>query len=162
MSKALCPGSFDPLTLGHYDIIKRCSEIFDEVVVLVGCNAQKKGLLTNDKRVEFALDAFQNEKNINVVAYDGLLIDYINEHNIDVIVKGLRNTSDLEYENEMANTNLLLSMNKYGKSVETMYLPSSSQYAYTSSSLVRQLIEMNLPINNYVHNPGLLYKLLKD
>ena len=160
MSKALCPGSFDPMTLGHIDIIKRCSTIFDEVVVLIGKNAEKKGLLSSDKRLEFAKHALKEIKNVDVVVYDGLIVDYAYNNNIDVIVKGIRNSADTEYENEMANTNKCLSVDKYDKAIETLYLMTSPEYTYTSSSLVRQLISMDLPIERYVHNADLLYKLI--
>lgn len=160
MSKALCPGSFDPLTLGHIDIIKRCSNIFDEVIVLIGKNDQKKGLLSYDARFEYIKDAFKDISNVNFVIYDGLTIDFAFDNNVDVIVKGVRNSADVEYENEMANTNKYLSFDKYGKVIDTLFLQSSPENMYTSSSLVRQLISMNLPIDRYVHNPKLLFKLL--
>lgn len=160
MSKVLCPGSFDPMTLGHISIIGRCASSFDEVVVLVGYNDKKTGLLTAEQRVEFAKDALKDFSNVRIDSYSGLTVDYAYEYNCDLIVKGVRNSVDLEYENEMAIANRVISMSKFGKSIETLYFPSEPLFAYTSSSTVRQLLSLNLPIDKYVHNPELLYKIL--
>ena len=159
MSKVLCPGSFDPLTLGHIDIIKRCSQMFDEVIVLIGKNDQKKGMLSYEDRKIFAIDAFKDISNIKVVVYEGLLVDFAFENGIDFIVKGIRNSSDAEYENAMANINMHLSLDKYSRAFETLYLPSLSENTCVSSTLVRELLSLNLPIDRYVHNEELLISL---
>ncbi len=162
MVKAMCPGSFDPLTLGHFDIIKRCSTIFDEVIVVVGYNESKKGLLPFEKRVEYIKDAFREFTNVSVTAYSGLTVDFAKENGVDVIVKGIRNSKDLDYENEMTTVNRTLSKDKFGKEIETLYMYCKPEYMYTSSSLVRSLIEMKLPVDAYVHNTELLMKLLEN
>lgn len=160
MNNVLCPGSYDPITLGHLSVIRRCAAVFDKVFVVVGYNENKKGLLTPEQRVLFAKDALGDLHNVEIEAYSGLTVDYAHEHDCDIIVKGIRNSVDLDYENEMAVANRDISITKFGKSIETLYIPSEPIYIYTSSSTVRQLMSMHLPIEKYVHNSELLYEIL--
>lgn len=160
MSKVLVPGSFDPMTLGHIEIIKRCSAIFDKVVVMVGYNENKKGLLTADQRLRFACDALKDLPNVEVVVFGGLVTDFAHENDIDMIVKGIRNEEDLSYESEMAYVNSDISLQKYGKRTETLFMNSSPEMVYTSSSLVRKLLALNLPVEKYVHAPALLNEII--
>ena len=160
MNKVLCPGSFDPMTLGHLSVIRRCAALFDKVFVVVGYNENKKGLLTPEQRVLFAKDALGDLPNVEIEAYSGLTVDYAYEHGCSIIVKGVRNSADLDYENEMAIANRDISISKFGKTIETLYFPSEPIYSYTSSSMVRQLLSLHLPIDKYVHNSELLYNIL--
>jgi len=162
VSIVLIPGSFDPLTLGHIEIVKRCSLIFDQVVVLVGFNEQKKGFLEPCKRVEFARDAFKSMPNVTVDMDSGLIVDYAHENNIDIIVKGIRNEEDLAYESEMAYVNNDISFDKYGKVIETLFMNTHPEYYHYSSSLVRKLLALGLPVGKYIHNEHLLFKLINE
>lgn len=162
MSKVIIPGSFDPITLGHLDIIKRSSILFDEVYVVIGINTEKKYILSDEKRLEYVCDAVNDFPNVKVLLHKGLIVDAAHDIGADFIVKGVRNASDLEYENRMADVNRELSLKKRGKIFETVYLPASLEYVHTSSSLVRELISMNLPFDKYVHNPVLLSKLIEN
>lgn len=161
MVKVLCPGSFDPLTLGHLDIIKRCSKIFDQVVVAVGVNENKKVFIPYEKRLEYINDAIRDLPNVSAVLYKGLTVDFAKEQGIDLIVKGIRNSGDFAYENEMAVVNRDISLKKYGREIETLYMYSAPEHIHTSSTLVRDLVSMKLPVDEYVHNDRLLYELIK-
>ena len=134
MRIALCPGSFDPVTLGHLDIIHRAAGMFDRVVVLVGTNASKQPLFTSEERVELLHRTIRDLPNVTVDSYDGLLVDYARAHHATAIVKGLRAMSDFEYEFQMALTN-----RKLYPAVETVFLTSTAEYMYLSSSLVKQV-----------------------
>ncbi len=161
MVKVLCPGSFDPLTLGHLDIIRRCSAAFDQVIVAVGVNESKKGFLSYEKRLEYIKDAVRDLSNVTAVIYEGLTVDFAFETGADIIVKGVRNFEDFAYENEMTVVNLDIARHKYGRELETLYMYSSPVHMHTSSSLVRKLACSNLPVEKYVHNAQLLYELMK-
>ncbi|MBR3994410.1 MAG: pantetheine-phosphate adenylyltransferase [Clostridia bacterium] len=161
MSKVLIPGSFDPITLGHIDIIKKCSKSFDKVIVMVGYNENKKEFLSAEKRVMYALDALKDLQNVDVVSYPGFVIDFAYDNKIDFIVKGIRNNEDFEYESQMASVNYTLSLEKYGRGIETFFINSSPEYRYTSSTLVRQLMELKLPFDKYAHNPKLLNEITR-
>lgn len=162
MSKALIPGSFDPITTGHLDIITRASKMFDEVVVLISKNSSKNYMLCSNKRLMLVEDAVKNLKNVKVCAYDGLLVDFANKNNIDVVVKGIRNQNDFNYEQEMANANMLLSRKMYSKDFETIYLPSSKNFVDVSSTVVRLLLQNHSDIDGLVPNPKLLMSMLND
>lgn len=162
MSKALIPGSFDPITTGHLDIITRASKMFDEVVVLISKNSSKNYMLCSNKRLMLVEDAVKNLKNVKVCAYDGLLVDFANKNNIDVVVKGIRNQNDFNYEQEMANANMLLSRKMYFKDFETIYLPSSKNFVDVSSTVVRLLLQNHSDIDGLVPNPKLLMSMLND
>lgn len=160
MIKVVCPGSYDPITLGHIDVIKRCARIFDYVYVVVGYNPNKTGMLSPALRVKYVEDALKDCKNVEVVSFDGLTADFACEHECSIIVKGIRNAQDLDYENPMANANKDIAQSKHGRELETLYLPASLENLYISSSFVRQLVELGLPTDKYVHNPKLLLELI--
>ncbi len=160
MSKVLIPGSFDPITVGHLDIIKRCSVLFDEVVVLISKNQSKNYLLCSEKRAALAQDAVKDLKNVNVDIFDGYLVEYAKLHNIDVTVKGVRNSADYQYEDNMASTNMLLGKTLYGNDFETLFMPCSKQYSDVSSSIVRILLSQNGDVSALVPNSTLLLKML--
>jgi pantetheine-phosphate adenylyltransferase len=137
MKRAVFPGSFDPITLGHYDIIERGLSLFDEIIVAIGVNADKKYMFELDQRKQFVEDAFANESRLKVMTYKGLTIDFCNEQNAAFILRGLRNPADFEFEKAIAHTNRKLS------SIETAFLLTSSGKSYISSSIVRDVIRNN-------------------
>ncbi len=134
MKKAICPGSFDPITNGHLDIIERASRVFDELIVGVLVNPEKKGLFTVDERVEQIKNVVKDLPNVKVKKFSGLLVDLMNKEGAGVIVKGLRAVSDFEYEFQMAAMN-----NKLDPSKETVFMMTKAEYCYLSSSSVKQV-----------------------
>ena len=162
MSKALIPGSFDPITNGHLDIITRASKLFDEVIVLVSKNSAKNYMLCSNKRLTLVQDAIKNITNVTTCAYDGLLVDFAYENNIDITVKGIRNQNDFAYEQQMAKTNMFLSQKKYNRDFETLFLPASKDYSDVSSTAVRLLLQSNSDISDIVPNANLLIDILKN
>ncbi|GIM27845.1 phosphopantetheine adenylyltransferase [Clostridium polyendosporum] len=134
MKIAVYPGSFDPITNGHLDIIERGAKVFDELIVAVLVNVEKKGLFNVDERVKLIEKVTKNYKNVKVESFNGLLIDFMKEKNANVILKGLRAVSDFEYEFQMALMN-----NKLDPEVETVFMMTNAQYSYLSSSAVKQV-----------------------
>ncbi|TPV34021.1 pantetheine-phosphate adenylyltransferase [Paucihalobacter ruber] len=134
MKRALFPGSFDPITLGHFDIIKRGVHLFDEVVVAIGINADKKYMFSVEERQGFIEDAFKDEPKVKVVTYEGLTIDFCKLIDAQFILRGLRNPADFEFEKAIAHTNRKLSK------IETVFLLTASKTSYISSSIVRDVI----------------------
>jgi len=137
MKRAIFPGSFDPLTLGHYDIIKRSITLFDEVIVAIGINADKKYMFSLEERKRFIEDAFKDHEKVKVVTYEGLTIDFCKEIDAQFILRGLRNPADFEFEKAIAHTNRKLSK------IETVFLLTASNTSYISSSIVRDVIRNN-------------------
>ncbi|HEY8393901.1 MAG TPA: pantetheine-phosphate adenylyltransferase [Thermaerobacter sp.] len=134
MITALCPGSFDPITNGHLDIIERASRLFDRVLVTVFVNSSKSPWFTAEERVELARQATAHLPNVTVDSYDGLLVEYAHRHGVKVIIKGLRAVSDFEYEFQMAQINKYLA-----EDLETMFMMTRPENAYLSSSIVKEL-----------------------
>lgn len=134
MRRAIFPGSFDPLTLGHYDIITRGITLFDELIIAIGINAEKKYMFSLEERARFISDAFQDEPKIKVLTYTGLTVDFCKKVQADFILRGLRNPGDFEFEKAIAHTNRKLS------EIETVFLLTSSGKSYISSSIVRDVI----------------------
>ena len=133
MRKAVCPGSFDPVTNGHLDIIGRAAALFDEVTVMVAFNVNKAGLFTVEERLEMLRDVSVGWPNVRVDAYSGLLVDFCRERGIPAVVKGLRAVSDFDYELQMAQ------MNRQLGGIETLFVPTSATYSYLSSSLLKEV-----------------------
>ncbi|GAA2502674.1 pantetheine-phosphate adenylyltransferase [Actinocorallia cavernae] len=131
--RAVCPGSFDPITNGHLDIIARASRLYDEVYVAVMINQSKKGLFEVDERIELIRDVTSEFANVRVETHHGLLVDYCKQRDIPAIVKGLRAVSDFDYELQMAQ------MNNGLTGVETLFVPTNPTYSFLSSSLVREV-----------------------
>ncbi len=134
MRRAIFPGSFDPLTLGHSDIINRGVTLFDELLIAIGINADKKYMFSLEERKRFIEEAFKDEPKIKVVTYEGLTVDFCKEVGADFILRGLRNPADFEFEKAIAHTNRKLS------EIETVFLLTSSGKSYISSSIVRDVI----------------------
>ena len=139
MKVAVYPGSFDPVTYGHLDIIKRASLMFDEVIVAVMCNSAKTPLFTLDERVKMLEESLKGLDNVRIESFDGLLIDYCKKENIHIVIRGLRAITDFEYELQIAQTNKELSHNK----VDTVFLTTSLTYSYLSSSVVKEIASYN-------------------
>lgn len=137
MKKAIFPGSFDPLTLGHYDIIERGVTLFDELIIAIGVNADKKYMFSLDERKKFIEDCFKHEPKIKVVTYKGLTVDFCKKNNVDFILRGLRNPADFEFEKAIAHTNRDLAP------IETVFLLTAASTSYISSSIVRDVIRNN-------------------
>jgi pantetheine-phosphate adenylyltransferase len=154
MTIALCPGSFDPPTNGHVDVITRSVSIFDKVIVAVIRNPSKSPLFTNDERVEMLETLFANEPKVVVRSFAGLLVDFAHSENVDVIVKGLRAVSDFDYELQMAQ------MNHHLASMETVFIPTSAEFGYLSSSLVKEVGRLGGTVEGLV--PPLVSQLLKE
>jgi len=137
MNRAVFPGSFDPLTLGHTDIINRAIPLFDEIIIAIGTNAEKKYMFSLEERRNFIESTFKNSSKIKVDTYQGLTIDYCKKVNSDFILRGLRNPADFEFEKAIAQTNRKLSH------IETVFLLTSADNSYISSSIVRDIIRNN-------------------
>jgi pantetheine-phosphate adenylyltransferase len=142
---AIYPGTFDPLTLGHYDLMERASGIFDRVIVAVAENSRKQTLFTVDDRVDMARRATQKLSNVMVKSFSGLLIDFAQEQKIHVLVRGIRAFSDFEYEFQMALTN-----RKLAPGIETLFLMPKEAYSYISSSTVREVAERGGDLHGFV------------
>ncbi|MGD7787246.1 pantetheine-phosphate adenylyltransferase [Propionibacteriaceae bacterium Y1700] len=136
MHRVVCPGSFDPVTYGHLDIIGRAAALFDEVVVAVGTNTSKSGLFDVDERVEMVRGACAEWSNVEVDTFSGLLVDYCRDVGAGGVVKGLRSAGDFEYELPMAHMNTQLS------GLETVFLPTAAQWGHVSSTLVREIAKL--------------------
>ena len=134
MKKAIFPGSFDPITLGHVDIISRGVTLFDEIIIAIGENSSKDYMFSIDERVAFIESAFKDNPKVRVMNYSGLTIDFCKEIEVDFIMRGLRNPADFEFEKAIAHTNRHLS------TLETVFLLTSSQTSFISSSIVREII----------------------
>lgn len=137
MKRALFPGSFDPLTLGHYDIIKRGVTLFDEIIVAIGINADKKYMFSVEERKAFIEEAFKDEPKVKIVTYKGLTVHFCKELGVDFILRGLRNPGDFEFEKAIAHTNRDLAP------IETVFLLTAANTSYISSSIVRDVIRHN-------------------
>lgn len=137
MRRAVFPGTFDPITLGHLDIINRALPLFDEIIIAIGVNADKKTMFTLEERLKFIEDIFKNEEKVIVESYSGLTAKYCIKKNAQFIVRGLRNTTDLNYEQPIAQTNYQMT------NVETIFLICSPEVSNISSTIVRDVMRNN-------------------
>ena len=145
MKIAICPGSFDPVTNGHLDVVRLAASLFDRVIVLVAVNSEKKGLFTVEERCDLLRRVTADLPNVTVDSDGGLLADYARRKGADAIVKGLRAMSDFEYEFQMALTN-----RKLNPAVETVFLTTTADYMYVSSSLVKEVARLGGDISPFV------------
>ena len=134
MKKAVFPGSFDPLTLGHCDIINKSLDLFDEIIIAIGENSDKKNMFSMDNRKKFIHDEFKNQEKLKILTYDGLTVNFCKKIDANFIVRGLRNPADFEFEKTIAQTNKKLT------GIETVFFLTSPETAYISSSIVREII----------------------
>lgn len=152
MSTAVFPGSFDPVTTGHVDLIRRASRMFDRLVVGVLVNSAKQPLFSKEERVEMLREITADQDNIEVSSFEGLLVDFVKEQHADAIVRGLRTPGDFEYELPLAQANHKLSVQ-----ADTIFLASAPEYSYISSSAVRELLRYQADISSYVPETVLRY-----
>ncbi|TXF75189.1 pantetheine-phosphate adenylyltransferase [Chryseobacterium sp.] len=137
MRVAVFPGSFDPITLGHYDIVERATPLFDKIIIAIGQNSQKKYMFSLEERMEFIKRTFAHFPNVEVDHFEGLTIDYCHSKNVNFILRGLRNPSDFEFEKAIAQTNRELTKDN---KIETIFLLTSASYSFISSSIVREIL----------------------
>lgn len=154
MKTAIYPGSFDPVTYGHLDIIRRAADIFDELIISVLNNVRKTPLFSVEERVKILEDATRDMPNIRIESFSGLLVDYAREKDVHVIVRGLRAITDFEYELQNAQTNRLLS----GEALDTMFFTTSLQYSYLSSTTVKEIASYGGDVSDCV--PGFVAELI--
>lgn len=155
MKSVICPGSFDPVTRGHIDIIKRAAKTFEKVIVAVFVNNAKTPCFTIEERIHFLEKALEGIENIEIVSCEGLLADYARERNVKAVVKGLRAMSDFEYEFQMALTNKMLN-----PELETLFLSSSAENMYVSSSIVKSVARFGGDIRDFV--PECIHDEIRD
>jgi len=154
MRRVVCPGSFDPITNGHLDIIERASSLFDEVVIAVLVNQTKSSLFTVDERIEMIKEVTAKYKNVRVDSWSGLLVDYCKANQISTIVKGLRAVSDFDYELQMSQVNLQL------QGVETLFMATAPSHSFLSSSLVKEIASHGGDVSAYM--PAAIVSKLKS
>lgn len=155
MKIAVYPGSFDPVTLGHLDIIERSLELFDQVIVAVMYNRNKNPMFDVDERVALLKESTKHLRNVSIDSHEGLLVDYLKRNNIKIIVKGLRAISDFEAEFQMASVNQRLC-----KDVETVFIMTRTEYMYLSSSIVKEVASFNGDITNFVNE--VVYEAIEE
>ena len=154
MARAVCPGSFDPPTNGHMDVIRRSISLFDQVVVAVIRNLSKTPMFTSSERVAMLGGLLADESTVEIATFDGLLVDFARARNASVIVKGLRAVSDFDYELQMAQMNHRLS------GIDTVFIPTSPEHAYLSSSLVKEVGSLGGTVDSLV--PAEVARLMKE
>ena len=152
--RALCPGSFDPVTNGHLDIVGRAAQLYDEVIVAVFVNESKSSMFTVDERRAMLEEATAQYGNVRIDAFHGLIVDYCREHDVPVIVKGLRAVSDFDYELQMAQ------MNRGLAGVDTLFMPTNPEYSFLASSLVKEIAKWGGDVSSLV--PSHVLTLLQE
>ena len=152
---AIYPGSFDPVTYGHIDIIKRAARIYDKVIVAVANNARKSSLFETEERVAFLKESTSEVDNVEIESFDGLIIDFAKNKNVKVLIRGLRVISDFEYELQMAMTNRRLDEN-----IETLFLMPSEKQAFVSSTLIKEAGALGADLSSFV--PKVVEEKLKE
>ena len=155
METAVYPGSFDPITNGHIDVIERASKIFDKVIISVGDNPEKKSLFTIQERVEMIKEATKNLKGIEVEGFKGLLLDYVKKKDSKIIIRGLRAVSDFEFEFQRALLN-----RKIDGDIETIFIMTKEDYVYLNSSIIKEIAMFSGAVKKLV--PAIVEKKLKE
>lgn len=152
---AIFPGTFDPITVGHQDLISRAAKLFDQVIVAIAENAKKKPLFSLEQRIEMTRHAVDSCANVTVEGFDTLLLHFAHKHKAKVIVRGVRIATDFEYELQLSNMNRSMDAN-----IETIFLTPAEKYSYISSSLVKEIAQLNGDVSSFV-NPNIV-KALKE
>ena len=145
VKKAIFAGSFDPITNGHLDIIRRASKLFGELQIGILINPNKKALFTLEERVKLIKECTSDLENVKVISFDGLLVKYCEKNGIDALVRGIRSAADVDYELQMAHMNRELD-----SSIETIFLPSNTKFSFISSSLIKEVLSFGADIQNLV------------
>ncbi len=153
MKTAIYPGSFDPITKGHLDILKNAAGIFDKVIIAVAHNGEKRGFLTVDERVKLIEESIQGLENVEVDAFEGLTIEYAKKHSAEVLIRGLRAVSDFEYEMQLSQTNSALC-----EDIKTVFLITKPKYNFISSSTIKEILNNGGDISKFV--PTAVYNYL--
>ena len=146
MNTVVYPGTFDPITNGHTDLVERAARMFDHIILAVADNPKKKPMLDVETRVDLAKDVLGHLHNVEVVGFSSLLAEFVQEKQANIILRGLRAVSDFEYEFQLANMNRVLAPN-----VESMFLTPAEKYSYISSTLVREIASLGGDVSNFVH-----------
>jgi len=143
---AIYPGTFDPVTLGHADLVSRASKLFDHVIVSIASNEGKRSLFTVEERLSLAQQSFADQPNVSVLSFDGLLIDFAREQNASVLIRGMRAVSDFEFEFQLASMNRSLAAE-----IESVFLTPTEKYSFLSSTLVREVSQLGGDVSPFVH-----------
>ena len=143
---AIYPGTFDPITNGHCDLVQRAANLFDHVIVALAANTHKSPFFSLDDRISLAKSALSGVKNIEICGFDILLVNFVRERNAQVVLRGLRAVSDFEYEFQLANMN-----RKLAPEIETLFLTPAEKFSYISSSLVREIASLGGDVSDFVH-----------
>ncbi len=143
---AIYPGTFDPITNGHCDLVQRAANLFDHVIVAIAANTHKSPFFSLDDRISLAKSALSGVKNIEICGFDILLVNFVRERNAQVVLRGLRAVSDFEYEFQLANMN-----RKLAPEIETLFLTPAEKFSYISSSLVREIASLGGDVSDFVH-----------
>ena len=160
MKHAVIPGSYSPITVGHLDLIKRTSEMFDKVTVLICVNSSKRDFIDTETKKILAEDAVRNLDNVHVDVCGGLFADYCHDNKVDIIVKGIRNNADYTYENELKTYNDRIFLDKYNKIPETLFMPANKEFGFCSSTFVREMLKYNESVKAYVPDEELLLRYI--
>lgn len=152
--KAVFPGSFDPITSGHIDVINRGAKMFDQLIIAVGENSVKEPIFTGDERVDMIKDIFKGRNDIIVEKYDGLTVEYVKSIGADVMLRGLRNLTDVQYEFQLAMTNRAVA------GIETVFVMTAEQFGFVSSTLIREVATLGGDVSNLI--PESVYARLKE
>jgi pantetheine-phosphate adenylyltransferase len=148
MKKAVFPGSFDPITLGHVDIVKRASKLFDEIVIGIGVNSSKQNMFSIEQRKKWIQETFKNYANVSITEYEGLTVNFCKKINAKFIIRGLRDTKDFEFEKSIGQINKELD-----KTIETVFLITSPELSAINASIVRDIIKHGGDISKFVPSP---------
>lgn len=153
MTKAVFPGSFDPFTLGHESVVKKALKLFDKVIIAIGVNSNKQYLFSLDDRIDFIKTLFKDEKEVEVISFEGLTVDYCKKNDVSVIIRGLRNTLDFQFEYEIANMNRKLS-----PEIETIFIASLPEHSSINSTIVREIYKNGGDVSAFIPAGSVLPK----
>ena len=145
MQRAVYPGTFDPMTMGHVDLVKRASKLFDSVIIAIASSDSKKPMFSLEERIEIGNEIFANDPKVEVVGFSGLLVNFAKDNDANILIRGLRVVADFEYEFQLANMNRAMSPD-----IESVFLTPKEEYSYISSSLVKEIATMGGDVTRFV------------